>query len=806
MFLNYLRIALRTLMKFKAYAVINLAGLALGLATGMFVLMYVLDETSYDAFHAHAGRIYRVCTDIVDIKSGAVSGSIETNGWPIGQLLKEDYPEVEEVAYIKDGRDLFVNQGEKRFEEGWYYASEDFLRIFSFPLIEGNADNALTQPNSVVITRSMEKKYFGDQPALGKPLSFVDTLSFVVTGVLEDIPARSHMQFDMLISFATYYTEINPGFAYDDGWGNLNVRNYILLREDADVQSFFANAHDIYMNHVKEGMEKWGMYMYVDFEPLRDVYLKSERGNGMGPSGSIERVYLVSGIAVFVILLACINFVNLTTARSVHRAREVGLRKVVGSSRRALIRQFLGESLILTLLSFVMAIVLVQLLMPLFNQLVGKDYTPGILLRPELIGGMALLIIGIAFLAGFYPAVVMSGMRPAQVLKGKAHMPAGGTGLRRSLVVFQFIISTILIVGTVVVVSQLDYMKNRDLGFYGDQVLVINTSHIRSRDFPNPATFKNELKDLAMVSNVTFTNAVPGHPGWVGQWARPAEKSPDETIGTEYMAIDEDFVSTLGLTLIAGHNFDPARPAELDEGLLVNETTVKMMGWEDAESAIGKEIDSPSKYPAGTVIGVVKDYHEFGLQKDIYPMAMDYNPRYGRYYAVKFNTAATGDMLSGLQQIWRKHFPGYDFDYFFLDKDFERQYQSEQRLARVFAVFASMTILIAVIGLVGLVSFMVVSRTKEIGVRKILGANMASITGLLSREFVYLVLIANLIAVPLAWYLWNRWLEEFAFRTHIGAGVFLLAAAAGLVIAVGAVSAQTVRAARVNPVKTLRYE
>ncbi|MBI1769297.1 MAG: ABC transporter permease [Bacteroidetes bacterium] len=806
---NYFKIALRTLVKFKAYATINLLGLALGLASGILILIYVLDEISYDKFHAKADRIYRVGTDMIEIKSGNVNGSIEANGWPIGMLLEKNFPEVEKVVYLANASNLQINHGGKRFEERIFYAGKDFFNIFSFHLIKGDPSSALTKPNSIVLTKSMEKKYFGNEDALGKTMTFADTLVFEVTGVMKEVPQQSHMQFNMLLSFKTYEL-LNDGFSYDDGWGNLNVRNYVLLKPAVDRENFFKKTRNLYMDHVKEELQKWGMYMYVAYEPLTEIYLKTKRGNGMGQLGSIDRIYIVTGIAGFVILLACFNFINLATARSVYRAKEVGLRKVVGSTRQSLIHQFLSESLLLTLLSFVIALALIGLTLPLFNQLLGKTYSLISLTDPLVIVGIILLIGIVALLSGYYPAVVMSSLRPAEVLKGSMTTGSRGIQLRRVLVVIQFAISAALIICTMVVINQLEYMQNSDLGFSGRQVLVLDLDKVSDRGGQGSddgvSAFKNELKELSTVESVTFTNAVPGRPGWVGQWAFPEDKPNDGSIGVEYMTVDEDYLKTLGLTLIAGRNFELDRLSEIADGLVVNETCVQKMGWGNPENALGKKIDSPSKHPAGTVIGVVKDYHEFGLQRHIYPMTMDYNPKRSRYFAIRFETKGTANLLTNIETLWKKHYNGYDFKYFFLDKNFAHQYQAEQRLSKMFQAFSVITIVIAIVGLIGLVSFMIVAKTKEIGVRKILGANVLSIAHLLSKEFLLLVLIANVIACPMAWYLTSQWLEKFAYRVTIGPMIFIATIITGLLITLVAVSFQTIKAALMNPVKSLRSE
>lgn len=813
---NYIKIAWRTLLKYKGYAAINLFGLAFGLTSGILILIYILDEVSFDKFHTQGERIYRVGTDMYDVKSGSFNYGLEANGWAIGALLGRDYPEVEKVVYISNARGLSINHEGKRFEERMFFAGPEFFSIFTFPLVAGNPATALAEPKSVVLSERMAEKYFNGTSPLGKTIVMADTLTLMVTGVMKDIPEQSHMQFDVLISFATY-TSINTSFTYDGGWGNINMRNYVLLKAGVDHEAFFAKARNVYMDHVKEEMAQWGMYMYLDFEPLHEVYLNTTRGNGMGPLGSKSRLYLIGGIAVFVILLACINFVNLATARSIYRAKEVGLRKVVGSSRVALVRQFLSESFTLTFLAFVVSLALVGVLLPMFNQLVGKSYTLTALTHPEVIGGIALLIFIITMLAGYYPAIMMSSLKPAEVLKGKMQTSARGIQLRRVLVVFQFAISAGLIVSTLVVHDQISFMKNKDLGFVKDQVLVLDVSRVPANAankfgassngvVGSYEVLKNEMLKFPQVEQVSFTNAVPGKPGWVGQWSHAADKSADETVDVEYMTIDENYIQTLGLNLIAGNNFDLSRTADLSEGLIINETAAQQYGWMTPEEAIGKKIDSPSKHPAGIVIGVVKDYHEFGLQQSIYPMVMDFNPQYSRYFAIRYQTAQTEELLANLETMWQQYYAGYDFTYFFLDDNFEKQYHAEQRLSTVFTVFAVITILIALIGLIGLVSCMVVARTKEIGIRKVLGADVLSISRLLSKEFMVLVILATALACPVAWYAMNEWLEGFAYRTVISWQLFAYTGVIALGITLVTVSIQTIRAALADPVDSLRYE
>jgi putative ABC transport system permease protein len=803
MLLNYLKVALRAITRFKIYTLINLVGLALGLSTGILIMLYVLDELSYDAFHENKHRVFRVET--VFQKEGSGNSAFDANGWPVGATLKKDFPEVERVLYSKGASFLQISHEGKRFTQNVHFADESFFDIFSFRLLEGNSQSALQDPFSAVISRDMAEKYFPGKDALNSTLILADSLSFLVTGVMENIPANSHIRADILLSFSTY-PRLDDSFSYDNGWGNINVRNYIMLKEGTDQSAFVSKARNLYSDHAGGMLKDWGVSAQVVFAPLNNLYLTSKTGNGMGPLGSIDRVYLLSGIAAFVILLACINFVNLTTARSVFRGKEVGLRKVVGSTRHGLIVQFLSESFVLTVIALVIALGMVSVFLPMFNLLLAKEYSLVSLMNISVVFGILLLVAVVTFLSGYYPAMVMSGMRPSDVLKGKTKSGSHGTALRRSLVIVQFVISVGLVMGTFVVLKQLEYMQQQELGFYKDEVIVVNAARARMAGPSAHETFSNEVKALSIVENVTYCNALPGRQGWAGQVAYPEGKSGDEAVSVEYIAIDDTYLTTLGLTLLAGENFDRNVSAKLQEGLLLNETAAAMFGWPVPADAIGKKITSPSGYPAGEVIGIVKDYHQWGLQQKIGPVVLDYNPGNSYLYAIRYKAADTRQLISDVEGTWKKHFGDNEFNYFFLNENFERQYQSEQRLASVFAIFAVMTVVIALIGLVGLVAFMVASRTKEIGVRKVLGASTLSITRLLSKEFLILGTIANLIALPTVWYFTNQWLKHYAHKVEVSAmmfgGVFVIA----LIVILAVISLQTVRAALADPVKSLRYE
>jgi len=798
---NYLKIAVRSLLRYKGYAVINLLGLGLGLMAGILIMVYVLDELSFDQFHAKRDRIYRVNT-VFYAEGDGIDGANDTNGWPIGKILERDFPEVEAVMYARFSG-MHINHDDKKFLERGFYASQEFFDIFSFKLLKGDPKTALKEPYSVVLTESTAAKLFPGQDAFGKTLLMGDSLNMLVTGILQDIPSQSHIQANLFLSFSTYQALV-PDFSFDEGWGNINLRNYVLLKEGADFNSFSEKSKNLYTERAGQMLKDWGVKALVTYDALNDIYLYSKTGNGMGPKGSIQRVYLLAGIAAFVILLACINFINMATARSVFRAREVGLRKVVGSTRSSLITQFLSEALLLTSLALILGGAMVVIGLPLFNSLLGKSYVVSSLAQTPILAGIIILLFLITFLAGYYPAWVMSGLRPSQVLSGKMQTSRRGVGLRRFLVVFQFFVSIALVTGTLVVIDQISYMQNKDLGFNKEQVLVVNSVRVNLENQQPKETFRNEIANLAMVSGVSRAQQVPGIHGWSGQIAYPEGKSGSDAVSVEYMGVDESYIDVLGMEIIAGRGFSKDHPDELKDGLVLNETAVTVFGWSSPEDALGKRIESPSGHPAGTVIGVIKDYHHNGLQQEIAPITLDYNPGY--LFPIRYNATDTKALLSTLEQMWIKSFPGYEFQYFFLDDRFEQQYQAEQKLARVLALFSIITIIVAVIGIIGLVSFLIVAKTKEIGIRKVLGASVMSISGLLSREFIILVTVAGAIAAPLSWYLASQWLDQFAFRTNLNPILFVGAIFVAVVISLLAVGVQTMKAAMADPVESLRYE
>ncbi|HEX6982447.1 MAG TPA: ABC transporter permease [Balneolaceae bacterium] len=804
MFRNYIKIAFRNLRRSKGYTLINIGGLALGLAACILIGLYVQNELSYDDFHEKGERIYRIGSNITTPNGSLLKGS--GVGWPVGRTLEREYPAVKEVVYLRTYPRFSVKHNNRRFFEDMIYADDSFFKVFSFPLLDGHAGTALERPYSLVLTQEMAQKYFGNKRAVGKSLIMGDSLTFTVTAVVK-VPEHSHIQFDILASFETicalYTGMCEENFSSE--WFDLNVFNYVLLKKGASAKALRSEISNLVMKR-SEGIEELGYTLKLQLEPLQQLYLNSSRGNSLGPDGNITYVYLLSVIAVFILLIACVNFMNLATARSMRRATEVGVRKAVGAERRQVAVQFLSEAVLVTFGALIAGLILARLTMPLFNELAGRTLAFNTLWSLEAIAVLFAGLVLVGMIAGSYPALVLSRFETARTLRGVL-TTAGGRRLRKSLVIAQFIISSALIICTLVVLQQLDYMQSQDVGFQKENILVVDA---RRTDWDTRVgrykTIKQELARHPAVISVSASNAVPGRTGWNGQVAHAADASPEESISTHYMAIDHDYVETFGLNIIAGRDFSKQFATDIDTALIINEVSVEAFGWGTPENAIGKSILSPSRSPEGLVIGVVENYHHKGLQEHIDPLVMDINPDAFGVFAVRFENGRASEVLEHAREMWRQFFPDYSFEYFFLDQDFAQEYASEHRLARIFGLFTGIAILIACLGLLGLAAFTAERRTKEIGIRKAMGAGVPGIVGLLSKDFLKLVLIGFVIAMPIAWYFMQQWLQDFAYRIDIGVGVFLLAGVLALLIALVTISWQSIRAALANPVDSLRSE
>lgn len=799
---NYIKIALRNMKRKKGFTFINIFGLAVGLACSNLIFVYILDELSYDAFHEKSDRIYRLESNLLP-SDGSIS-RLATNGWPAGRMLAAEYGEIEECVYMRSARHPVKHENMYFFEK-MIYVSENFFNVFSFPLIKGNPETALDNPFTIVISDEMEKKYFNDTSALGNTLILSDSLEFTITGVVKT-PKKSHIQFDMLLSFSTYL-KFNPEAGGSSGWGNFNMSNYLLLRSGVSPEQFQDKIRDFPMRKAGDKFNRWGFKVYQNITPLENIYLRSDRGNNFGPVSSIKTIYFLIVIAGLLLSIACFNFVNLSTARSVERAKEVGLRKVVGSTRNGLVKQFLTESLFISCIAMIVSAFMMVLSLPAFNSLIGKQYIVQDLFKIYNILFFIILTVAVALSAGIYPSFVLSRFKPVDVLRGNYSTGRRGVSLRKAIVILQFIITSALIFCTLIVRGQLFYMLKSDPGFNKDQIVVMDTSRIPSSMFSAKSkVIKSALEENPSIYSVTASNTVPGRSGWRGQVCYPEGRPKNDMIGVEFIPVDYDYVKTFDLKIISGRDFSMDMSTDEDNALLINEASVKAMGWETPENALGKKIDSPSGYPRGVVVGVFKDYNHHSLQTRVNSIVLDAsNPPYG-LIALKISNDNVSNVLDDMLEKWNEFFPGYPFDYFFLDEFFDRQYRDEIRLSKIFGTFSILTIIIAYLGLFGLIAFSASQRTKEIGIRKVLGASVSGISIDFIKDYLKLISGAFIVAIPVAYILMERWLSGFAYRIEIGIEIILLTTLLTYTLAVLTVSFRAVKAARANPVDSIKYE
>ncbi len=806
---HHLLIALRSLRRRKGFAALSVTGLAVGLGCALLIALFVMDELGHD--RAFAGRnVHRLVSDIQQ-SGDAEPHHVGAVGWPYGRIIEETFPEVEDVVYLGTWPAYPITQGDERLHERMLWADEGFFEAFPVALGEGDPATALAEPFSVVLSEALARRLYGDGPALGRTLTLADTLDFTVSGVAAEGPP-SHVTFDVLGSFGTMRALLGSE-TYDawiaGGWLNVNAVNYVRLRDGADAAALARKVRDLPMERAGETLRGWGSTYRLGLQPAEDVYLRAGGyDNPLGPQGDGGRVLLLAAIGAFILLLAGINFVNLATARSAERAREVGVRKVVGSGRGLLIRQFLAESVVTALAALVLALGLATVTLGLFNDLTGKGYGLADLFAPPLLLGALGAAVLVGLLAGLYPAFVLASFRPVAVLKGRFQTGRRGVALRRGLVTFQFAVSCVLIVATLVVLGQLRHMQEQDLGFAEDQVLLLD-----ARDAPFEQ-LRGGLDGLAQaleahpaVERTARAWSFPGQMGWRGQVAFPEGWPEGESLALEYVPVGFGYEGALGLEVVAGRAFDRSFATDTATAVVINEAAVRAAGWASAEEAVGKGFASPaSGRPEGRVVGVVRDYHHHGLQEAIGPMMFGADPVRGGRLAVRFRAEAASDVLTQVEDAWPRFFPDTALDHAFLDETFAAQYEAERRLARTFGVFSALAVLVACLGLFGLAAYVAARRTKEVGVRKVLGASVAGLVALLTREFLVLVAVGLAVAVPVAYVLMGRWLDGFAYPAALGPGPFLLAGLLALAIALVAVGGQALRAATADPVQSLRSE
>jgi putative ABC transport system permease protein len=768
-------------------------GLTVGLTAFFLIFLYVQFELSYESFNTKADRIYRV---VSDIKTPTETINASGPSWAVGAHVKQDFPEIESAVRVS-GASLLVRKGDIKFQEdNTMFVDSSFFHIFDFKLLKGNPQTALKDKFSIVLSQSAAKKYFGNADPVGQTVLLTeDGFNATVTGLMKDMPENSQIQADMLVSMSTLTDDFNKGL--DDQWGNYGDRTFILLKPGTNAKALQAKFPAFLQRKNGDEMKQLQMYPTLFLEPLRDVYLYSTRDGSK--TGNITNVYIFIIIAVFILLIACFNFVNLTTARSVERAKEVGIRKVVGAARTQLARQFIGESIIICLIAFVLSVLFSALLLSLFNQLAGKTISHNIFLQPQYLLILFLISIGIGILAGFYPALVLSSFQPITVLKGRFTTSTKGILLRKGLVVAQFTISIALIISTIVVYNQMNYMRSQDLGFNKDQKLIIDTHGDSSK-----LIFKQAVSTLPGVISTCMAGSVPGG-GNPGAYSQIENIKGDMQIANlDLYFVDFDYIPQYKMKILAGRAFSRDFQTDTTQSMIVNEAAMKMFGYTSPQQIIGKKFDQWGR--KGVIIGVVKDFHFRSLQEVIKPLSIRIEPNGCDLVSINISSQNIPSTISAIENRWKALIPHRPFSYYFLDEFFDKQYRAEDRFGNLFLNFAILAIFISCLGLLGLASYSTMQRVKEIGIRKVMGASVSNILNLLSKEFIKLVAISFFIAAPIAWYFMHVWLQGFAYRTTVQWWVFLLAGISALAIAIITISFQAIKAAVANPVEVLRSE
>jgi len=796
MFMNYLKITFRTMKKQKGYSFINIAGLAVGMACCMLIMLWVQDELSYDRFHEHADDTYRV------VYVSSASKQAATHG-PLAAALKERYPEVVESVRIETAPRMVLSYrsedkhaGDRTFyEDRIILADPSLFSIFSFPFVEGSPETALVNPLSIVITEAMAWKYFGDENPVGKSISVNGMFNPTVTGVIKNVPYNSHLQFDFIVPFVV----LKMLGQNIDAWNATGYFTYVQPQKNTDYTEFSGQIENIFRDYAPE------YNMNAALQPLTDIHLHSDYRFDLAGHGDAKYVYIFSGIAILILFIACINFINLSTARSVNRAKEVGMRKIVGAGRDQLIKQFMGESFIFAFAALIIAVIAAAAVLPGFNHLSGKSLSIQLTNTAFLTGILCICVLTGA-MAGSYPAVVLSSFRPAWILKGYRRRGAVSKRavMRRALVVAQFASSVLLIAASLVISDQLDFIKNKKLGFDKENIIYIPLGGSGGKY----ESLKNELLQVPNVTGMAVSEFLPIRMGIETNEVDWQGRQPDASIAMKYKSVDYDYIGVLGMELAAGRNFSPEYATDADAAYILNEEAVRQM---ELGSPVGKNFSL--KNVEGTIIGVVKDANFRSLHNAIEPQAFrlftNMTSRMAQISGFVYIRIGPGDIpqtLRNIEETWAKIVPGVPSEYHFLDEEYDRLYRDEQRMGMLSRYFTALAVVISCLGLFGLSAYSAEQRTKEIGIRKTLGASEPGIVFMLSKESIAWVLTANIIALPAAWYLLDRWLQEFAYRIDIGAGIFALTGLLTLLIALVTVSFQAIRAARANPVDSLRYE
>lgn len=803
---NYFRSALRNFNRNKGYSLINILGLSLGITATIFILLYINDELGYDKHFRLHDRLYRVEGDfMINNKHDRFAVS----SMAIGPALKIEMPEVEMYCRFNGNDNLIIRYGEKEFiEKQSYFADSTAPAMFTLDFVEGTPENALTEPFTIIMSKSQAKKYFGSEEAYGKTIITGNGRSYKVTGVFEDLPANTHMKFDILLSMETLATlfgaerfrSLEPG-----AFWNVNSYTYILLSENTDISQVLEKFPALYDKYMKEIGDQINASFTMLATRIDKVHHTSKLSADL-PVGNKAYIYVFGIVAIFILLLAAINYMNLATARASARAREVGLRKVVGANRSQLAWQFMSESLILAVASFIISLGIMQLLLPLFNEISGKQLSFSFYENPDVFAGMLGIALFTGLLSGAYPALFLSSFQPAKVLKGKLHTGSKGSWLRKGLVTFQLLISVSMITGTLVIYKQLNYMKDADVGFDMENVMVVEVQDTAFRKKTD--VFRKELLQNPGILNASMSFGVPGGRHGI-QVMRVEKEDKMQEYAMNLIPCDYDFIDLLKLELVKGRNFSREMGSDKLEAVIINETAAKALGWND--DALGKKIHHNFELD-GTggrmmkVIGVVKDFHFTSLHNKIEPIVL-FIPEFPmNLLTIRLKPEAGSATIDYIREKWQEYGANRPFDYYFLDKDYEDKYLAESNLGKVFTIFAALSIFIALLGLIGLASFSAMQRTKEIGIRKVLGASVQNIVGMFYKESVILVFIALLIASPLSWYFLDQWLGNFAYHINLGWITFIISGVIALIITILSVSFHSIKAASANPVNAIKYE
>jgi len=786
---NLLKSVTRHIRKHYGYSILNILGLTLGITSALFLIIYVSDEISYDRYHENSNRIYRVSSKITETDDQFTWNVAQI---PFGPQVVQDYPEVQSfVRFINMPRALYKYEDKEFIEENFYFVDSTLFDIFSYKVLKGEVRSAIKDPDKIVLTETVASRYFGDDDPIGKTFTAGED-TYEVTGVIEDIPFNSHFRFDAVAARNNLPKQIGS-------WGNFGVFTYLLMPEGVDVDAFETKMQGMYDAHMKTIFEPLHITIEYIMEPITRIHLYSTNAGEPEPTGSITYVYIFGIIALFLVLIAAMNYMNLATARSAGRAREVGMRKVVGSRRSTLIAQFLSESVVLTIISLILSIILLIILLPKFNMLAGKSFSLSILYSPVVVISFIGVIIVAGIIGGSYPAFFLSRFSPVTVLKGEITKGSAGSLFRKILVVIQFTISVVMIVCTLIVFRQLNYLKTMDQGFNQDNVLTLQLNRGLVRKYP---VLKQALLENENIRYVTSTNTPVGE----GSGKVIFNVETDQGMvqrGVNFAVVDHDFIDALGIRMIEGRDFQQDMPSDTLLAVVVNETLANRLGWQDP---IGKKVELGDENTLrASVIGMMADYHQTGMYNEIESLMLVYR-ELGNIIYVKLSGNNTGQTISFIESKWNEVFPDQPFSYTFLKERFNRQFETDEKRGLIFTLFTILAILIACLGLFGLASYMVEQRTKEVGIRKVFGANEGVIIRLISKDFLILVSISIVIALPVAYYFMNNWLQNYVYRTKIGVMLLILAALLTVVITFITISYKAYQAAIMNPASSIRTE